>query len=156
MNTNNYIHIWSKYTTINIGIYIFNNILLFFFNIQITLHILSLICVIIFIDAMVIVNDYKILEIKYNNLSKNIDNQNDLCIIKSKIDKILDLNEIKESIIDINIKHNKDNNEFSKINYDLARKSLLVSRSFDKKSPKKSFDVPNINIGEVITFSIKK
>ena len=156
MNTNKYIYIYSKYTAINIVIYVFNNLLLFFFNTQLTLHILSLLCVIIITDAIIIQNDYKILEIKYINLIKNTDIQNELCIIKSKLDKILDINKTKESIIDINIKQNKENNEFSKINYDLARKSLLVSRSFDKKSPKKSFDIPNINVGEVITLSIKK
>lgn len=153
-----------KLTSINIGIYTLNLILTSIFSIQVALHLMGFITIIIFFDAVIAQNDLKILEIKYNNLLRYNDVQKDLNIIKTKLDlltseiniHLLDTkSEFSKNEIDIDININKNNN--NDFNYDLARKALTKSKSLSfKKINKNNDEIPIINIGEVITLSVKK
>ncbi len=156
-----------KLTSINIGIYTLNLILTSIFSIQVALHLMGFITIIIFFDAVIAQNDLKILEIKYNNLLRYNDVQKDLNIIKTKLDlltseiniHLLDTkSEFSKNEIDININiNNKNNNNNNDFNYELARKALTKSKSLSfKKINKNNDEIPIINIGEVITLSVKK
>lgn len=143
-----------KFTCINTIIYLMNEIINIFFKKYLILYtnILCFILIIILIDAIVIDNNYRILQINYDNLVKNNNINNDINIIKNKIDfltsKINLFCEDKPKV-EIDIK----NREFD---YKLARKSLISSKSLSFKiSPKNKYDIPtNNNAGEIITISI--
>ena len=143
-----------KFTCINTIIYLMNEIINIFFKKYLILYtnILCFILIIILIDAIVIDNNYRILQINYDNLVKNNNINNDINIIKNKIDfltsKINLFCEDKPKI-EIDIK----NREFD---YKLARKSLISSKSLSfKRSPKNKYDIPtNNSAGEIITISI--
>lgn len=131
-----------------------NEIINIFFKKYLILYtnILCFILIIILIDAIVIDNNYRILQINYDNLVKNNNINNDINIIKNKIDfltsKINLFCEDKPKV-EIDIK----NREFD---YKLARKSLISSKSLSFKiSPKNKYDIPtNNSAGEIITISI--
>jgi len=143
-----------KQSFINIFIYLINYFLSSYISLQILTHILSFITIIILIDAVIIQNDLKILEIKYNNLLKNVDINNDIIIIKSKIDLLTSqLNNFtnNDKSIDINI------NTSPRFDYKLARNALVKSKSIPiRKSPKKEMEIPIMDIGEIITLNLKK
>jgi hypothetical protein len=115
-------------------------------------NILCFILIIILIDAIVIDNNYRILQINYDNLVKYNNINTDINVIKNKIDfltsKINSFYEDKPKV-ELEIK-NKD------FDYKLARKSLISSKSLSfKKSPKNKYDIPiNTQAGEIITISI--
>ncbi len=140
-----------KYASINVSIYLINSLLSYFMSYILILHLLSFIIVIVVIDAIIIQNDLKILEIKYKEMKSNNNIEYDLMIIKNKLDIILNENKTNENhIINIDIKD-------TDFNYGLAKKALVCSKSlsFIKKSPKIKDENPSQiiipNIGEVIT-----
>jgi len=142
-----------KQGIINILIYSINYGLSLFIPIQILTHIISFLAIIILIDAVIISNDLKILEIKHNNLLKNIDINTDITIIKSKMDLLtskINNNILDNKSIDVNI-------NTPSFDYKLARTALIKSKSLSfRKSPKKEMEIPIIDIGEIITLNVKK
>ena len=142
-----------KQGIINILIYSINYGLSLFIPIEILTHIISFLAIIILIDAVIISNDLKILEIKHNNLLKNIDINMDIAIIKSKIDLLtsqINNNILDNKSIDVNI-------NTPSFDYKLARTALIKSKSLSfRKSPKKEMEIPIIDIGEIITLNVKK
>ena len=142
-----------KQGIINILIYSINYGLSLFIPIQILTHMISFLAIIILIDAVIISNDLKLLEIKHNNLLKNIDINTDIAIIKSKIDLLtsqINNNILDNKSIDVNI-------NTPSFDYKLARTALIKSKSLSfKKSPKKEMEIPIVDIGEIITLNVKK
>ena len=142
-----------KQGIINIFIYFINYGLSLFIPIQILTHMISFLAIIILIDAVIIANDLKLLEIKHNNLLKNIDINTDITIIKSKMDLLtskINNNILDNKSIDVNI-------NTPSFDYKLARTALIKSKSLSfRKSPKKEMEIPIIDIGEIITLNVKK
>lgn len=129
---NKYTKKFIKYTTINLSIYIINSFLISIFGIQIILHILEFGIIFIFLDALILVEDLKIMENNYNNLLKYTNINLDVNIIKTKLDFLT-------SIINLHLtQETKSERSFSsspEFDYNLARKSLISSKSlsFGKK-----------------------
>lgn len=142
-----------KQGIINIFIYFINYCLSLFIPIEILTHMISFLAIITLIDAVIISNDLKLLEIKHNNLLKNIDINTDIAIIKSKIDLLtsqINNNILDNKSIDVNI-------NTPSFDYKLARTALIKSKSLSfKKSPKKEMEIPIVDIGEIITLNVKK
>lgn len=147
-----------KQGIINIFIYFINYGLSLFIPLKILIHIICFVAIVILLDAVIIQDELKNLDIKYNNLIKNIDINTDIAIIKSKIDlltsllnKTIDNKTIDNKSIDINI------NKSPEFDYKLARTSLISSKSLSfKKSPKKKeMEIPILNIGEILSYTLK-
>jgi len=120
-----------KYTSINVSIYIINSFLISIFDIQIVLHILGFGIIFIFLDALILVEDLKIMENNYNNLLKYTNINLDVNIIKTKLDFLT-------SIIKLHLSQeiNSERSSSPEFDYNLARKSLVSSKSlsFGKKT----------------------